>query len=207
MACCSQHPTQSAPFDRLAALAGERQPADALPLRIDDQRPVHSRAEELAECIDGVAAGSVDVTDNGPHLRLPRRVGIACAGQLVGGGGAVLRGAARGWVTGVGSRSELIGLRGLHTIRHSRAAGERMDRVSVDLSSAESRGFDVSEYQELADLAREGLEVLRDASPERRATLMEMAAFADWLVERTRALQDEWEAHRETLRASGEPAG
>ncbi len=82
-----------------------------------------------------------------------------------------------------------------------------MDRVSVDLSSAESRGFDVSEYQELADLAREGLEVLRDASPERRATLMEMAAFADWLVERTRALQDEWEAHRETLRASGEPAG
>jgi hypothetical protein len=36
---------------------------------------------------------------------------------------------------------------------------------------------------------------------------MEMAAFADWLVERIRALQDEWEAHRETLRASGELAG
>jgi DNA-binding transcriptional regulator GbsR (MarR family) len=109
------------------------------------------------------------------------------------------------------SRSAITGaldvLERLHTIRRSRAAGERMDRVSVDLSSAQSRGFDVSEYQELADLAREGLEVLRDASPERRATLMEMAAFADWLVERTRALQDEWEAHRETLRASGELAG
>jgi len=30
---------------------------------------------------------------------------------------------------------------------------------------------------------------------------------ARWLVERTRALQDEWEAHRETLRASGELDG
>jgi hypothetical protein len=82
-----------------------------------------------------------------------------------------------------------------------------MDRVRVDFVSAQARGFDVSEYQELADLAREGLDVLRDASPERRAAVMEMAAFADWLVERIRALQDEWEAHRETLRASGELAG
>lgn len=109
------------------------------------------------------------------------------------------------------SRSAVTGaldvLERLHTIRRSRAAGERMDRVRVDLSSAESRGFDVSEYQELGDLAREGIEVLRDAPPERRATLVEMAAFADWLVKRTRALQDEWEAHRETLRASGELAG
>jgi DNA-binding transcriptional regulator GbsR (MarR family) len=109
------------------------------------------------------------------------------------------------------SRSAVTGaldvLERLHTVQRSRAAGERMDRVRVDLSSAESRGFDVSEYQELAELAREGLEVVRDAAPERRATLMEMAAFADWLVERTRALQDEWEAHRETLRASGELDG
>jgi DNA-binding transcriptional regulator GbsR (MarR family) len=109
------------------------------------------------------------------------------------------------------SRSAITGalevLERLHTIQRSRAAGERMDRVRVDFSSAQSRGFDVTEYQELADLAREGLEVVKDASPERRATLVEMAAFADWLVERTRALQDEWEAHRETLRASGELAG
>ena len=110
------------------------------------------------------------------------------------------------------SRSAVTGAldvleRTLHAVQRSRAAGDRMDRVRVDLASAQSRGFDVSEYQELRDLAREGLEVLRDASPERRATLVEMAAFADWLVERTRALQDEWEAHRETLRASGELAG
>ena len=87
------------------------------------------------------------------------------------------------------------------------AAGERMDRVRVDLSSAQSRGFDVTEYQELADLAREGLEVIKDAPPERRATLMEMEAFADWLVERTRILQEEWEAHRDALRASGDLPG
>ena len=40
-----------------------------------------------------------------------------------------------------------------------------MDRVRVDLPSAQSRGFDVTEYQELADLAKEGLEVLKDAPP------------------------------------------
>jgi hypothetical protein len=77
----------------------------------------------------------------------------------------------------------------------------------VDFSSAQSRGFDVSEYEELGDLAREGLEVLKDAPPERRATLMEMGAFADWLVERMRTLQEEWEAHRDALRASGELPG
>jgi hypothetical protein len=49
--------------------------------------------------------------------------------------------------------------------------------------------------------------VLKDAPPERRATLMEMKAFADWLVERTRTLQEEWEAHRDALRASGELPG
>jgi DNA-binding transcriptional regulator GbsR (MarR family) len=109
------------------------------------------------------------------------------------------------------SRSAVTGaldvLERLHAIQRSRAAGERMDRVRVDFSSAQSRGFDVTEYEELGDLAREGIEVLADAPPERRATLVEMAAFADWLVERTRALQQEWKAHRETLRASGELAG
>ena len=35
----------------------------------------------------------------------------------------------------------------------------------------------------MRELAREGLEVLRDAPAERRAVLLEMAAFADFLVE------------------------
>jgi DNA-binding transcriptional ArsR family regulator len=106
------------------------------------------------------------------------------------------------------SRSAVTGalnlLESLHAVRRTRAAGERMDRVRVDVSSAQSRGFDITEYQGLAELAREGLEVVRDAPPERRVVLMEMSAFADWLVERMGDLQQEWEAHRDALRASGE---
>ena len=55
------------------------------------------------------------------------------------------------------SRSAITGaldvLERLHAIQRSRAAGERMDRVRTDLASAQSHGFDVSEYQELGDLA------------------------------------------------------
>jgi hypothetical protein len=106
------------------------------------------------------------------------------------------------------SRSAITGaldvLERTDAIRRSRVAGERMDRVRVDLSSPQSRGLDISEYQQLGDLAREGLGVLADAPAERQAVLLEMAAFADFLVERTRALQQEWEAHRDALRASGE---
>lgn len=106
------------------------------------------------------------------------------------------------------SRSAITGalnvLEQLDAIRRSRAAGERMDRVRLDFTSAQSRGFDITEYQQLGDLAREGLQVLSGAPPERRAVLLEMAAFADFLVEQTRALKLEWEAHRDALRASGE---
>jgi DNA-binding transcriptional regulator GbsR (MarR family) len=106
------------------------------------------------------------------------------------------------------SRSAITGaldvLERLHAIRRSRAAGERMDRVRIDFSSAEARGFDITEYQELGDLAREGLEVLSDAPPERQADLLELAAFADFLVEGTEVLRQQWEARRDALRASGE---
>ena len=79
-----------------------------------------------------------------------------------------------------------------------------MDRVRIDFSSAQARGFDVTEYQELGDLAREGLGVLSDASPKRRAELLELAAFAEFLVESTQALRQQWEARLQALRASGE---
>jgi DNA-binding transcriptional regulator GbsR (MarR family) len=109
------------------------------------------------------------------------------------------------------SRSAITGaldvLERISAIHRSRSAGERSDRVRLDFSSAQARGFDVTEYEELGVLAREGLEVLRDAAPERRATVQELIAFADWLVERTRALEQEWEAHLATLRASGELPG
>ena len=106
------------------------------------------------------------------------------------------------------SRSAITGalnvLERIAAVRRSRAAGERMDRVRIDFSSAQAQGFDITEYQELGDLAREGLEVLSDASPERRAELLELAAFADFLVEGTQALRHQWEARRDALRASGE---
>jgi DNA-binding transcriptional regulator GbsR (MarR family) len=106
------------------------------------------------------------------------------------------------------SRSAITGaldvLERLHSLHRSRAAGERMDRVRLDFSSAEARGFDITEYQELGDLAREGLEVLKDAPAERKADVLELGAFADFLVDRTQTLKKEWEAHRDALRARGE---
>ena len=107
------------------------------------------------------------------------------------------------------SRSAITGAldmleRTTDTVRRSRAAGERMDRVRVDMSTANSQGFDATEFEELGALAREGLAVLADAPAERRAELLEMAAFADFLVERTQRLRQEWETHRAALRASGE---
>ncbi len=106
------------------------------------------------------------------------------------------------------SRSAITGalsvLETIHAVQRSRAAGERSDRVRIDFPSAQAQGFDVTEYQELGDLAREGLEVVSDAPPEHRAELLELAAFADFLVESTEALAQQWEARRDALRASGE---
>jgi len=107
--------------------------------------------------------------------------------------------ASRSAIAGAVSALESLGL-----VRRSRAAGERMDRVSIDRTSRRAWGFDVSEYREQGELAREGLQVLADAPPERRAVLLELAAFADFLVERLPVLEQEWNAHRESLRVAGE---
>ena len=79
-----------------------------------------------------------------------------------------------------------------------------MDRVRIDLTTQQSMGMDVSEYEELRELTREGLEVLSDAPPERRAVLLEMSAFADFLIEEMPKLKQEWEARRQALVASGD---
>jgi biotin operon repressor len=106
------------------------------------------------------------------------------------------------------SRSAIAGavntLENLGLIRRSRAAGERMDRVCIDLSAPRAMGFDLSEYQEQGELAREGLRLLADAPPERRAIVSEWAAFADFLVERLPAWEQEWKTRREALSAAGE---
>ena len=63
------------------------------------------------------------------------------------------------------SRSAITGavksLETIHVLSRSRSAGERMDRVRVDMGSPESRGMDISEYEELGHMAHEGLDVLR----------------------------------------------
>ena len=106
------------------------------------------------------------------------------------------------------SRSAIAGavnvLENLGLIRRSRAAGERMDRVRIDMSSSHAMGFDVSEYREMADLAREGLGLLAEAPPQRKALLLEAAAFADFLVQRMPVWEQEWNAHHEALVATGE---
>jgi hypothetical protein len=55
----------------------------------------------------------------------------------------------------------------------------------------QSMQLDVSEYEEMRELAHEGLEVLRDAPPERRAALLEMSAFPDFLVEENLRLKQQ----------------
>jgi MarR family len=106
------------------------------------------------------------------------------------------------------SRSAIAGainaLDTLGLVRRSRAAGQRMDRVRIDLTGPRSMGFDVTEYQEQGDLAREGLALLADAPLERRAVMLEWAAFADFLVARLPLMEQDWKAHREALRAAGE---
>ena len=105
------------------------------------------------------------------------------------------------------SRSAIAGavnvLENLGLIRRSRAAGERMDRVRIDMGSPQAMGMDPSEYQELGDLAREGLQVLRDAPEDRRAILLELSAFADFLVEQMARFEQEWKSRRAELVAGG----
>ena len=107
--------------------------------------------------------------------------------------------ASRSAIAGAVSTLENLGL-----IRRSRSAGERMDRVCIDMSSRRATGFDLSEYQEQGELAREGLHLLAGTPPERRASLLEWAAFSDFLVERLPMLEQEWEDRRDVLRAAGE---
>jgi DNA-binding transcriptional regulator GbsR (MarR family) len=106
------------------------------------------------------------------------------------------------------SRSAITGavktLEATHGVRRTRAAGERMDRVRIDLSSPQLLGMDITEYEELRDLMREGLEVVRDAPAERRAALLEMSAFADFVLEQIPIFQQEWEKRRAALVAAGD---
>jgi hypothetical protein len=88
-------------------------------------------------------------------------------------------------------------------VRRTRVRGERADRVGfspVATTALESP----AEYGALAAMAHRGLDVLKDAPRERRARLLELAAFAEFLLERLPALADEWRARRQAMRESGD---
>ncbi len=93
----------------------------------------------------------------------------------------------------------------LSLVERSRAAGERADRVAIDPAFGSQGLDDPTEYVALAALACRGLDTLGDdAPPARRARLLELAALADFLVERSPVWAAEWRERRDTLRASGE---
>lgn len=77
-------------------------------------------------------------------------------------------------------------------IKRERPAGTRADLISLNVLNIEDIGFDPSEYQELAGLAHEGLELLKDASPERRQALEVTASLGEFLAERMPQLFKEW---------------
>jgi hypothetical protein len=89
-------------------------------------------------------------------------------------------------------------------VRRTHAPGERSDRISINPDAGAQGLESPAEYGAMAALARHGLAVLRDEPPARRARLLEVAAFSDWLLARMPALAAEWNAHRDALRASGE---
>ncbi|MEV4246152.1 MarR family transcriptional regulator [Streptosporangium canum] len=88
-------------------------------------------------------------------------------------------------------------------IQRSRAAGERVDRIGLHPAIWLRMVDKQAEYASLGALAQHGLEVLGEAPSTRRARLLEVAAFADFLTERMPALAAEWRARRDTLLTSG----
>jgi len=100
--------------------------------------------------------------------------------------------------------SAIASLENQGQIQRTRAAGERADRVSFHPDAA-VRGLEAAEeYGAMLALAREGLEVLRDEPPARRARLLETIAFYEFLLERMPAVAAEWRTRRDELRASRE---
>ena len=88
-------------------------------------------------------------------------------------------------------------------VRRHRPVGERADRIVINPLADES-SLDTTEYSAMAEIAAEGLELLAGESVERRARLLGLKAFSDFLVERMPQLRDEWRERARALRESGE---
>ncbi len=79
-------------------------------------------------------------------------------------------------------------------IHRSRPAGTRADLISLNPLGRDNMGFDPTEYLEMARLAREGLELIGSASPERRQALEIVISLNDFMAERLPRLYEEWNA-------------
>jgi DNA-binding MarR family transcriptional regulator len=90
-------------------------------------------------------------------------------------------------------------LEAMKLVIRSRPAGTRADLVSLSPVGWENTGFEPSEYQEMATMAREGLELLKDATPERREALEAAASLGDFLAERLPQLYEEWMVYRQKV--------
>lgn len=108
------------------------------------------------------------------------------------------------------SRSAITGavrlLEGFGLATRTRRAGERVDRVSPNLAALEPRNFDSRLFERQAALLQQGLALLADAPPQRRAALEELLALAEFLGERLPQVLAEWRERRDALRAAGKLA-
>jgi hypothetical protein len=93
----------------------------------------------------------------------------------------------RSAVNGAIKTLETMGL-----IRRTRPAGTRADLISLNPPDWRSTGFEPGEYTQMAVLGREGLELLKDAPPERRQPLEMMVSMNEFLADRIPKLYDEW---------------
>src|ERR1700759_3855153 len=91
----------------------------------------------------------------------------------------------------------------MRLLRRTRVAGERLDRVRLDPTSPQAMGLDTSEYEEMSELVREGLDVVREAPAERQALLREWAEFAEFVIEQVKRMQRERGERRAALGAAG----
>ena len=82
-------------------------------------------------------------------------------------------------------------------IRRSRPAGIRADLISLNPLGWENMGFDPSEYQQMANLGREGLDLLEKASPERRQALEVVVSLNEFLAEKLPQIYEEWNAYHQ----------
>ena len=89
-------------------------------------------------------------------------------------------------------------------VKRVRRPGDRADRISFDPALWEHTLVVSERYREQRRLFSRGLDLLEDASPERRAHLTEGLAFLDFFIEQMPRLREAWEQRLAELRASGE---